>query len=293
MNASSATPYALIVGWDGVRYDALSQLELPTLQAVAEAGLLAETAMPEETEAKTVTAPGWSTNLTGVWPAKHGITDNVAMPNHFDRYPHLMQRFLDDQPDRQTLACVCAAMLGSTKGPGPILAGGVSTLIFHDVRTHPRGPIGRDPLTAEDARAQLADRDYALSFVYFASTDKTAHLGGTRVNDDWAEDYRNAIIQEDRWTGELIAAVRDRPTFAQEDWLVVITTDHGHRDEGGHGGNSWQERQSFIAMARLDADLGFSAPDRISNVDLAPTVLTHLGVEVRSEWDLDGAPLQG
>lgn len=285
MNDEARTPYALIVGWDGVRHDLLPELDLPTLTSVAESGFLVGTMMPEASEAKTVTAPGWSTNLTGVWPAKHGITANTAMPNHFDSYPHLLQRFLDDQPDRQTLACVCAAMLGSTKGPGPILGTGVTTLIFHDVRTHPLGPIGRDPMVAEDARYQLAHRDYGLSFVYFASTDKTAHLSGT------GEDYRAAITQEDAWTGQLIDAVRGRPTFDQEDWLVVITTDHGHRDEGGHGGNTWQERQSFVAMSRLEGELGF-APPEMRNVDLAPTVLTHLGVEVSPDWDLDGAPLQ-
>jgi hypothetical protein len=31
-----------------------------------------------------------------------------------------------------------------------------------------------------------------------------------------------------------------------EKWLIVITTDHGHRDEGGHGGDSSQERASFV-----------------------------------------------
>ena len=280
-------PYALIIGWDGVRHDRLAELDLPTLRSVAEAGFLQRATMPEETEAKTSTAPGWSTNLTGVWPAKHGITDNEPMPNHFDSYPHLLQRFLDAKPDGNTLACISAAMLGSTKGPGPILAGGVSTMVFHDVRTHPLGPISRDPLVFSDARQKLGEADYDLSFVYFASTDKTAHLGGTL-----SEDYRNAIIQEDRWSGELIDAVRRRPTFADEDWLVVITTDHGHLDEGGHGGNSWQERQSFVAMARLDGDLGFVPSEELTNVDLAPTVLTHLGVPVLDEWDLDGAPLQ-
>ncbi|QDP95796.1 hypothetical protein FOE78_07695 [Microlunatus elymi] len=280
-------PYALIIGWDGVRHDRLSALELPALQAVADTGFLQGTTMPEESQAKTSTAPGWSTNLTGVWPTKHGITDNEPMPNNFGLYPHLLQRFLDAKPDGNTLACVCAAMLGSTKGPGPILAGGVSTLIFHDVRTHPLGPLGRDPLVFEDARRQLAERDYDLSFVYFAGTDKTAHLSGTL-----GKDYRDAIVQEDRWTGELINTIRQRPNFAEEDWLVVITTDHGHWDEGGHGGNSWQERQSFIAMARLDGDLGFVPSEQLANVDLAPTVLTHLGVKVLPDWDLDGAPLQ-
>ena len=28
--------------------------------------------------------------------------------------------------------------------------------------------------------------------------------------------------------------------------VLVVVTDHGHRDEGGHGGDSAQERASFV-----------------------------------------------
>lgn len=277
---------ALIIGWDGVRHDLLEQLDLPALQGIAAAGFLRPTRMPDVDHAATVTAPGWSTNLTGVWPAKHGVIDNEPIRHHLDQYPHLLQRYVDARPGRQTLACCCAAMLASTKGPGPILAGGVSSLVFHDVRTDPLGPMGRDPLVYADAARYLAEGDYDLAFVYFASTDRTAHLYGTT-----GEEYRAAIRQQDAWSAGLLEAVRSRPTFGDEDWLVVITTDHGHRDEGGHGEGSWQERQAFVAMARLDAELGFEPPADLANVDIAPTVLTHLGLRIYPEWQLDGRSL--
>jgi hypothetical protein len=281
------TRRALIIGWDGVRYDRLGGLDLPVLGKIAADGFLQRTEMPTADEAATSTAPGWSTNLTGVWPAKHGVTDNVPMPHRLADYPHLLQRYLSANPDRQTLACVCAAMLGSTKGPGPILATGVSSLIFHDVRTDPRGPIGRDPIVYADAVHHLTAFDYDLSFVYFAGTDKTAHLLGTT-----GDEYAEAIRREDAWTGGLLDAVRSRSTYADEDWLIVVTTDHGHLDEGGHGGNSPQERQAFVAMSRLGAPLEFAPSEDLANVDIAPTVLTHLGVEVDPAWDLDGRALQ-
>lgn len=276
---------ALIIGWDGVRHDVLAGLDLPALQGISAAGFLRPTEMPDVDQAATQTAPGWSTSLTGVWPAKHGVFSNEQMPHRLDQYPHLLQRYLQARPDRQTLACCCAAMLASTKGPGPILAGGVSSLIFHDVRTDPLGPMGRDPLVYADAARHLTDGDYDLAFVYFASTDKTAHLYGTGA------EYRAAIRQQDTWSAGLLEAVRSRPTFADEDWLVVITTDHGHRDEGGHGEGSWQERQAFVAMARLEGPLGFEPPADLANVDIAPTVLTHLGVPIYPEWQLDGRSL--
>lgn len=281
------TPKVLLVGWDGVRHDHLAALDLPTLSAVAADGLLARTEMPDTTVAKTVTAPGWSTILTGVWPDKHGITDNVAMPHHFDRWPHLMQRLVDARPATTTAAFACAAMLGSTKGPGPILAGGISRLVFHDVRLDPAGPLGRDPLVHADAVEHLAHRPIDLAFVYYASTDKSAHLHGAT-----SAEYAAAIRRQDAWTGELIAALRSRPTLDEEDWLIAVTTDHGHRDEGGHGGDSWQERQTFLALGRLDGALGFGA-GQPAQVDLAPTLLAHLGVDPDPAWELDGTALQG
>ncbi len=286
----TTTPHALIIGWDGARYDVLEQLSLPVMEGIKRAGFLRQTRMPDVDQAETVTAPGWTTNLTGVWPAKHGITDNQPRRHHLDRYPHLLRRYLQHRAGGKTLACLGASMLGSTKGPGPILAGGVSSLIFHDFRTDPMGPIGRDPEVFADAAHRLAAQDpeaqdYDLSFVYFATTDKTAHLYGT------GDDYRRALQKLDGWTGELIESVRSRPTFAQEDWLLVITTDHGHRDEGGHGEGSWQERQSFIGMARLASPLGFPPHDDLSAVDIAPTVLRHLGVWPEPAWNLDGRAL--
>lgn len=66
-----------------------------------------------------------------------------------------------------------------------------------------------------------------------------------------------------------------------------MTTDHGHRDEGGHGGDSWEERQAFVVAAGGDVRMR----PGITNVDIAPTVLTHLGVPVDPAWQLDGTPL--
>jgi predicted AlkP superfamily pyrophosphatase or phosphodiesterase len=284
-NHAAATPHALIIGWDGARYDLLDQLGLPVLEAIKRAGFVRQTWMPDVNQAKTVTAPGWTTNLTGVWPAKHGITDNQPRPHHLDSYPHLLRRYLHQRPEGKTLACLGSSMLGSTKGPGPILAGGVSSMIFHDFRTDPMGPIGRDPEVFDDAARRLSAGNYDVAFVYFATTDKTAHLYGT------GSEYRKALEQLDAWTGELIESVRRRPSFAREDWLLAIATDHGHRDEGGHGEGSWQERQSFIGMARLAGRLGFRPTDDLSAVDLAPTVLAHLGVPPEPAWNLDGCPL--
>ena len=67
----------------------------------------------------------------------------------------------------------------------------------------------------------------------------------------------------------LLTAVQARAS-ADEPWLVVITTDHGHIDEGGHGGDSPQERASFVIAQ------GFGRPNPAWTTDFQAHDLTPL-----------------
>ena len=44
---------------------------------------------------------------------------------------------------------------------------------------------------------------------------------------------------------DIIEAVEARKTYDTEDWLILITTDHGGSGTG-HGGPSFEERMTFI-----------------------------------------------
>ena len=46
---------------------------------------------------------------------------------------------------------------------------------------------------------------------------------------------------------EAINAIKARSTYAQEDWLIIITSDHGGI-ETNHGNESIQERMTFVVM---------------------------------------------
>ncbi|GAA3100192.1 hypothetical protein GCM10020001_016110 [Nonomuraea salmonea] len=73
---------------------------------------------------------------------------------------------------------------------------------------------------------------------------------------------------------------------------MLVTTDHGHVDSGGHGGTSDEERTVFVVLHRLGHDLGGRALEGPRLVDVAPTALAALGVPVDPSWNLDGAPLE-
>ncbi|MEU7898873.1 alkaline phosphatase family protein [Nonomuraea sp. NPDC049152] len=116
-------------------------------------------------------------------------------------------------------------------------------------RAPPRGWLGSRGGPPRDTRAQgagrrdgraqvrpraerhLAARDPDLAFVYFGDTDEVAHDLGPLC-----QEYTDALLLQDAFLGRLLAAIRSRATYADERWTVIVTTDHGHVDEGGHGG---------------------------------------------------------
>ncbi|WP_245204231.1 hypothetical protein [Kitasatospora sp. RG8] len=90
--------------------------------------------------------------------------------------------------------------------------------------------------------------------------------------------------------GQIVAAVRGRATYGQEDWLIMVTADHGHTDAGGHGGSTWSERQTFVIANGGGLPAGSVRHD-VRMVDLAPTAIAHLGLAIDPAWNLDGSPI--
>tara|TARA_B100001765_G_scaffold210701_1_gene172321 strand:- start:1825 stop:3210 length:1386 start_codon:yes stop_codon:yes gene_type:complete len=80
--------------------------------------------------------------------------------------------------------------------------------------------------------------------------------------------------------------MENRPTFQNEDWLIIITSDHGGIGYS-HGGQTIEERQIPIIMsgALVSAE---TIPEQSYLTDLVPTVLNYFGIENNCEWQLDG-----
>ncbi|MGE4622196.1 hypothetical protein [Bifidobacterium longum] len=78
------------------------------------------------------------------------------------------------------------------------------------------------------------------------------------------------------------AVERRSSNHPDEDWLVCITTDHGHLDEGGHGGADPVLRRSFFGALRL----GVRSSDQYSFESMRPEqiagwMLRHLDTPIQ------------
>ena len=81
-------------------------------------------------------------------------------------------------------------------------------------------------------------------FVIYEPTDSTGHDLGFTFNNP---KYKEAFKQADTYGYEAIKAIEARETYETEDWLIIVTSDHGGIDTN-HGGASIQERMTFAVM---------------------------------------------
>jgi hypothetical protein len=104
--AAEPVPKVLIIGVDGCRPDALTAAMTPNLDALIQAGTLFEGTdirEPDGTDkADTISGPGWSNLLTGVWPDKHNVLDNNFTEPNYERYPHMFARLKEVRPETVT-----------------------------------------------------------------------------------------------------------------------------------------------------------------------------------------------
>jgi hypothetical protein len=146
---------------------------------------------------------------------------------------------------------------------------------------------GGDEKVVDAAVEALTDHDPDIVFVYFADLDVAGHEHGYHPG---APRYRAELEEIDGQVGLLIDAVHRRPTFADEDWLILVGSDHGGTIDGSHGRDIPLHRNVPLIVSGPAAARGrLHATANV--VDIPVTALAHLGVEVDPAWGLDGRPV--
>jgi len=270
----------LLIGLDGVRADVLADADTPNLDSLIASGTFTSVAF---TTTPTVSGPGWSSMLTGVWPNKHLVTGNDFTGNAYDQYPDFLTRLEQLAPVWSTLAVLDWPPLASGVAGGPMISDAVDARLLFDGDEVGYGVA--DSLSVRAALELLSTGGVDAAFVYLGDIDVVGHDFGTM-----SREYAAAIETADHQVGQLLSAVRARPTYDAEDWLIIVATDHGRTDDGGHGGTSDEETRIFILVSGPSVAVGAPLGEP-GIVDVAATALTHLGVAIDSAWGLDGKPV--
>jgi len=259
--------HVLVIGVDGVRFDLLGPEVTPVIWDFGRDGFLGPVPVDEGTP--TWSGPCWATIATGHGVDGHGITGN-----------DLTGHRLADHPDFVTLATRAGLpTLLAVSGWPPLALAEQGGPLFAEAARREFVVLGELSLAgwdaADEATTGLAARILAedgprLSFVYLGAVDAVGHVLGAGAA------YQEAARVADRRLGRLLSAVRSRPSVADEGWTIVVVTDHGHLDAGGHGGREPEVTTAWAAAAGPGIRPG--GPSLIMRqAQVAPLVLTALG----------------
>lgn len=235
------------------------------------------------TQQRTVTGPGWSSILTGVWYDRHGVYDNGVVHG---RILTLLEGDWENNP----------TYMGTLKNALPTLKT-ASYVPFPDISRELIGSVDSDddPTNDMDKRFEgtsvvniekavqdlsgLGSIDPDVLFVGTAHPDNAGHYSG------WpSREYTESIEVTDGLLGMMLDAISNRPTFAQEDWQIILTTDHG-MNVRGHGEQTEQEKRIPLIISSKNLSPGvFPVDDGVSHADVPPTVLDHFGVTLPSHY---------
>jgi len=274
---SGRVPKVLVIGIDGVRPDVLTEVATPHIDALAAEGVLV---LDARTGFPSVSGPGWSSMLSGVWPAKHGVTDNEFTGKRYDLYPDFLTRAERGRPELRTFAVADWLPLVEADDGSPTIGDEVD--VRHVLDGYELGWAEADGRSVDLAIGAISQGDPDALFVYLGNPDETSHEHGSI-----GVEYRRALELADTHVGSLVAAVRGRPSYDREDWLILSSTDHGRRSDGGHGGDTGEERTIYF-LASGPSVTPEAVPDSTYVVDVAVTALAHLGIPIDDAWGLDG-----
>lgn len=263
----SSKTKVLLVGIDGLILDrAIASGRAKTLQSLKENSFFAEM----EVDLPTLSGPSWSTILTGSTYAEHGVRDNHFIGHFLLHRPDLLSRAFYQDQSTTTFAAAGWPPLVHPSNLGPIIherreqqMAGRHRIIARDGETH--GYTVIDAEIAQFAHLAMKEAGPDVSFVHFCEADDMAHVHGSVEGP-----YFDAIERIDGYLKNLESALVHRNKEHGEKWLLVVVTDHGHRDEGGHGGDSPQERASFV----MASGIGRENPSWPS--DIKPEHITEL-----------------
>jgi hypothetical protein len=266
------TPKVAVIVADGARYDTIVAASTPNFDSLAAKGIFAPSYITDTAMTLPLSGPGHSSLLTGVWPDKHRVFDNEFTAHNLSQYPTVFSRLAWLAPHLITFSSADWEPMNRYLVKDALL------------RHRQAGPdvAATDGQTVDAFTAALESERPDVALLYFHSPDAAGHAHGSD-----SDDYLRAIEATDARIGLVLDALSDREG---EDWLVLISTDHGQTGDL-HGGDEATTRTAWIASNCSGIDLDVARARSWRQVDIVPTILRHLGIAPDAEWGLDGVPI--
>lgn len=237
----------VIIGYDGCRADILAEKQdngavsyLIDNGASVNLAYCGGVNYPAENTQDTSTAPGWCSIVTGEWADVHGITGNDITK---EVEPKTLMTSLVEEGTIDSASFI-------TKWKGHFSRNNATYLYeksyCEENKINVEFQLRKNKKDVHTgAMAEITSADCSdFVFIIYEDTDSAGHDFGFTYNNP---EYKEAFNTEDAYGYEVIKAIEARQNYDAEDWLIIVTSDHGGVGTG-HGGPSIQERMTFVVM---------------------------------------------
>lgn len=298
----SKTKKVVYVIVDGVPADQIERLHTPAIFDIAAKGSYGRAYTGGEiggySQTATISAIGYTNLLTATWVNKHNVKGNSNLEPNYNYWT--IFKIAKEQPKDYKTAIYSSwtdnrtVLIGEGKEETGYLkidyvkdGYDLDTIQFpkkeKDLRV-----FDIDEQISKDAAEGIRKDAPDLSWVYLWYTDDAGHIMG---NGEYFDEY---VRKADAQVARIWEAVKYRETHFDEEWMIIVTTDHGRTENGhSHGGQSKRQRTTWIST-NVPVNSHF-ASEHLAIVDIAPTICRYLGFEVPQSvlWEQDGIPFIG
>lgn len=298
----SKTRKAVLIIIDGVPADMIERLNTPTINRIASQGAYARAYTGGEvggySQTPTISAIGYTNLLTATWLNKHNVGGNSNLKPNYNYWT--IFRIAKEQKREYKTAIYSSwtdnrtVLLGEgKKETGHLKIDYVCDGFDLDTLRFPQKDkelhiFDIDEHVSKQAAQGIRNDAPDLSWVYLWYTDDAGHIEG---NGSFFDEYtQKADLQIER----IWQAVQYREKYFDEEWMVVVTTDHGRTESGyGHGGQSERERTTWIATNQQVNE--HFRKGVLSITDITPSICRFMDFEVPRDvlWEQDGIPFIG
>ncbi|MGY3053011.1 hypothetical protein ACVWYG_001208 [Pedobacter sp. UYEF25] len=208
---SAGKKKVLYIILDGVRGSVLSTMKPDNIVKINKNATYSFNALNDSTSITPTNAGSWTDMITGVPVTAHKVLSNDFAGNKIAEFPSIFTRLKQVSPYLKTVSFAASASFDSK--------------LAIDASEHTVFSADAEVQTA--LKGKIGSNDADLIVAEFNSADVAGNNGGYNVANT---SYTAAITVLDGYLGEAIAAIKMRPSYADESWLVVIASNKGGVD---------------------------------------------------------------
>ncbi|WP_214227367.1 alkaline phosphatase family protein [Pedobacter sp. B4-66] len=199
-------PKVLLLIADGARGISVRDARTPVISSLLRNSIYSWNSLADDENPESGT--NWTDLLTGVKASKHGVIGDDFSKSQFQDYPLIFSRIKAAKPNAKIVSFAATPMFSEKLNAGV--------------------DVSETPGNDEGVKAGIVNslKTDTASFIV-GQFKEIGEAGAEHGYDVSKPQYKAAIQRFDTEVGEMLEALKSRPNYANESWLVVVVSNNG------------------------------------------------------------------